>query len=54
MKDEELTQRIIGCAFSVHNTLGESFLEKVYENALRTESVKQGLRMKQQAPIEVI
>ena len=53
MKDEELTKTIIGCAFDVHNTLGAGFLEQVYENALRIELAKQGLQVKQQAPIEV-
>jgi len=53
MEDEALTKAIIGCAFKVHNTLGTGFLEKVYENALRIELVKQGLQVKQQAPIEV-
>jgi GxxExxY protein len=54
VKDEELTRTIIGCAFRVHNTLGEGFLEKVYENALRIELVKQGVEVEQQAPIEVV
>ena len=37
MSDEQLnamTEKIIGCAFKVSNTLGCGFLEKVYENAL--------------------
>jgi GxxExxY protein len=54
MTDDDLTQRIIGCAYKVHNTLGPGFLEKVYENALRIELEKQGLRVKQQEPITVI
>ncbi len=29
-----LTEKIIGCAFKLSNTLGCGFLEKVYENAL--------------------
>jgi len=33
----ELTERIIGCAFQLHNSLGCGFLEKVYENALAHE-----------------
>ncbi|MEZ6137533.1 MAG: GxxExxY protein [Pirellulaceae bacterium] len=36
MNDDELnalTEKIIGCAFRVSNTLGSGFLEKVYENA---------------------
>lgn len=53
MQDDDLTQKIIGCAFKVHNTLGPGFLEKVYENALRIELEKQGLRVRQQEPINV-
>jgi GxxExxY protein len=53
MKDETLTQKIIGSAFKVHNTLGAGYLEKVYENALRIELTKQGLKVEQQKPIKV-
>src|SRR5882724_2828689 len=53
MKDDELTEKIIGCAFTVHNKPGSGFLEKVYENALRIELEKLGLRVKQQEPITV-
>jgi GxxExxY protein len=53
MKDKALTEKIIGCAFKVHNTLGAGFLEKVYENALRIELLKLGLKVKQQEPIKV-
>lgn len=54
MKDDELTQKIIGCAYKVHNALGPGFLEKVYENALRIELEGLGLTVKQQEPIKVI
>lgn len=54
MKEDDLTHIIIGCAYKVHNTLGPGFLEKVYENALRIELEKAGLRVKQQEPIRVI
>ena len=53
MTDDVLTHMIIGCAYKVHNTLGPGFLEKVYENALRIELEKLGLRVKQQEPISV-
>jgi GxxExxY protein len=53
MKDDDLTQKIIGCAYTVHNSLGPGFLEKVYENALRIELEKLGLEVKQQEPIKV-
>lgn len=45
---DELTKKIIGCAFTVSNALGAGFLEKVYENALVHELRKQGLRVEQQ------
>ena len=49
-----LTEKIIGCAFQVSNTLWSGFLEKVYENALAIELRKYGLEVKQQAPIKVV
>jgi len=53
MTDDDLTKTIIGCAYTVHNTLGPGFLDRVYENALQIELGKQGLRVKQQEPISV-
>lgn len=53
MKDDDLTHKIIGCAYKVHNALGQGFLEKVYENSLRIELEKLGLRVKQKEPINV-
>ena len=41
--EDDLTQRIIGCAFEVSNTLGSGFFEKVYEKALCVELEKAGL-----------
>jgi GxxExxY protein len=49
----ELTRRIIGCAYAVSNELGAGFLEKVYENALAHEIRKMGLQAQQQQPIQV-
>ena len=53
MTDDQLTEKIIGCTYKVHNTLGPGFLEKVYENGLRIELEKQGLSIRQQEPISV-
>jgi GxxExxY protein len=53
MKDDDVTEKIIGCGYTVHNKLGPGFIEKVYENALRIELEKLGLRVKQQEPINV-
>ena len=44
----ELSGRVIGCAFTVLNTLGAGFLEKVYENALAYEVCAAGLSAAQQ------
>jgi GxxExxY protein len=49
-----LSERVIGCAFRVINTLGAGFLEKVYENALAHELRKAGLAVTQQHGITVI
>jgi len=48
-----ITGKIIGCAYTVSNTLGAGFLEKVYENALAHELQKAGLRVYQQHPVQV-
>jgi len=49
-----ITERIIGGAFAVGNTLGSGFLEKVYENALVHELRKCGLSVQPQYPIQVM
>ena len=54
MKDEELTGRIIGCAMEVHRTLGNGFLESVYQNALAHELKKEGLDVECEVPLRVI
>ncbi len=48
-----ITQKIIGCAYVVSNTLGIGFVEKVYENALAHALRKTGLQVVQQYPIAV-
>ncbi|MBI4535190.1 MAG: GxxExxY protein [Ignavibacteriae bacterium] len=54
MERDEITKKIIGCAFTVSNTLGVGFLEKVYENALVHETRKAGLRVDQQYQMQVL
>jgi GxxExxY protein len=53
MKDEELTQKIIGCAMAVHRALGSGFLESVYQRALAHELSKAGLKVVCESPIRV-
>lgn len=43
MKYEELTGKIIGCAFKVHRRLGPGFPERFYQKALLIELNKSGL-----------
>jgi len=53
-KYTEITERIIGAAYKVYNTLGFGFLEKIYEKALVIEMKKMGLDVKTQEPIKVL
>lgn len=48
-----ITEKIIGCAYTISNALGVGFLEKIYENALAHELRKTGLKVQQQHPIKV-
>ena len=50
----EISERVIGCAYMVANTMGCGFLEKVYENALAHELSKAGLSVEQQKRLSVI
>lgn len=54
LEPDQITERIIGCAYTVSNNLGCGFLEKVYENALAHELRKAKLDLAQQHPIKVV
>ena len=49
-----LSRGIIGCGFTVLNTLGAGFLEKVYENALAIELRSAGYVVAQQRGLTVV
>lgn len=53
MKNEELTEKIIGCAYKVYSRVGFGFLESVYEKCLLIELRKAGLVAESQIPINV-
>ena len=50
---DKITETVIGCAYKVANSLGNGFLEKVYENAIVHEILKTGLRVQQQYRLKV-
>lgn len=48
-----LTGKIIGIFYKVYNKLDYGFLEKVYENAMKIEFDKAGIKYSNQFPIRV-
>ena len=50
---ENVTEKIIGCAYRVYNRMGFGFLESVYEKCLLVELRKAGLSVEAQKPITV-
>jgi len=54
MHINDLTYKVIGSAYKVHNILGPGFLEKVYENALIIELRKLGIYARQQVKLPVL
>jgi len=53
LEHEELTERIIGAAITVHRRLGPGFLESIYERALEVELRRAGLRVERQVQVAV-
>ena len=53
MELNELTEKIIGCAYEVSNTLGSGFPESVYEKALHYQTMKTGLQAERQFQMKV-
>ncbi|NUQ25845.1 MAG: GxxExxY protein [Saprospiraceae bacterium] len=54
MKNNELTQVIIGCAMKVHSILGPGLLESAYEACLFYELMQAGLTVQKQKAIPLI
>ncbi len=50
----DITEKIIGAAFGVHNALGKRLSEKTYENALALKLLNLGLRISQQKELPVV
>jgi len=54
MEYEEITSKIIGAAYQVHNQLGFGFLESVYKKAMLIELSKDDLKVEPEKPLQVL
>jgi GxxExxY protein len=54
MKYAELTEKIIGCAMTVHRIIGNGFQEVIYQRALEIEMKLNGLNFWREREIPVI
>jgi GxxExxY protein len=52
-KHSGITQKIIGCAMKVHNTLGNGFQEVIYQRALAIEMENQGLAYNREMEMDI-
>ena len=50
---DQLTEKIIGCCFTVHKALGPDFNEKVYHNALKLLFEQEGLQYQTEKEFKV-
>ena len=54
MEYEDITHKIIGAAYQVHNQLGFGFLESVYKKAMLIELSKDDLKVEPEKPLQVL
>ena len=54
MRLNDLSYKIIGCAYKVHTELGPGMLESTYEVCLEYELLKAGLKVERQKALPVI
>ncbi|MBT3038091.1 MAG: GxxExxY protein [Candidatus Thiodiazotropha sp. (ex Codakia orbicularis)] len=50
---KRISERVIGCAYTVGNELGPGFLERVYKKALCVEMIRNGLEVERQKQLNV-
>jgi GxxExxY protein len=53
-REDQLTEKIIGCAIEVHKALGPGLLESAYEECFCYELNQQGLSFHRQVPLPVV
>jgi len=54
MVENEISERIIGCAIQVHRELGVGLLESSYEECLRYELMQSGLLVERQKTLPLV
>jgi GxxExxY protein len=54
MTENEISEKIIGCAIEVHKSLGPGLLESVYTECLFYELLKAGLYAEKQKPLPLV
>jgi len=53
MKYEDITHKIIGCAYKVFNKLGFGFFESVYKKSMIIELTRENLKVEAERPLKV-
>ncbi|UXE66557.1 MAG: GxxExxY protein [Chryseotalea sp. WA131a] len=54
MTENEISEKIIGCAIQVHKELGPGLLESSYESCLEYELIQSGLFVERQKPLPLV
>jgi GxxExxY protein len=54
MNENEITEKIIGCAIKVHKNLGPGLLESAYQECLFYELYKEGLKVEREKALPLI
>ena len=54
MHENDISERIIGCAIEVHRALGPGLLESAYEECLAAEMKAQNLEFERQKPVPLL
>jgi len=53
-KLNDISYKIIGCAYTIHSELGPGLLESTYETCLEYELLEKGFKVERQKPLPVI
>ncbi|CAN5846671.1 GxxExxY protein [soil metagenome] len=54
MTENQITEKIIGCAIKVHRALGPGLLESAYQECLLYEIRKNGLLVEKEKPVPLV